>query len=515
MTKTLQDFKRLFTKHAMGLPLTALLSVFIGRLLPFFRWMLHSAFLTSQKRGIDDEEHFPVIFLNVIAKHILFYLVMIVLFFLLILALLFLTGVFVVLGNMAGQLYLFLLLLLLLVVLIFFFFHPLSFFVTYSWELEEKGFAGDLKLLLSYVVHYFKRPFAHLFFSVKCYCLYLLGLFCVLVPLVLLLPFIYLINAHAAWYRAGMVAGFSLVFLGMGIVAANVVFLMYICPFISFVTLKLYEPLAPKSARSQEVLPLPGGGETHFWKLTVSYDGTKFCGWQYQIGARTVQGELTDALRKLLRENITLTASSRTDSGVHALGQTVSFGTSRDIPAEKLLKGLNSFVPEDISVTKVETVDASFHPTFNAFGKHYRYCVYTADSDDVMTRKYHYWIRRDFDIEAMRAAAAVMVGEREFKGLQVKSGKPNEATLRLVTAVEINCSGSEIAIDIFGKGFMYKQVRSMVGLLLAVGEGRVKALEVDALCSGEAKCRMTSVAPPQGLTLVKVYYSKEEFEARS
>ncbi|MBR5946279.1 hypothetical protein IKZ80_04255 [bacterium] len=176
---------------------------------------------------------------------------------------------------------------------------------------------------------------------------------------------------------------------------------------------------------------------------------------------------------------------------------------------------MNTFVPDDISVIKVESVDESFHPTFNAFGKHYRYKVYTAESDDVMTRKYHYWIRRDFDVEAMRRAAAVMVGEREFKGLQVKSGKPNEATLRLVTAVDVSQAENEITIDIFGKGFMYKQVRSMVGLLLAVGEGRVKAEEVDALCSGTTECRKSSVAPPQGLTLVKVYYSQEEFMNRS
>lgn len=254
---------------------------------------------------------------------------------------------------------------------------------------------------------------------------------------------------------------------------------------------------------------------TAHWKMTVAYDGTKFCGWQHQPGQRTVQGELTDALRRLLREETVLTAASRTDSGVHALGQTVDFLTTREFEPEKLLKAVNAFVPDDISVSAVELVDADFHSTFSACGKHYRYAVWTAECDDVMTRNFHYWLNRDLDIEAMKEAAKVMVGEREFKGLQVKSGKPNEATVRLVTEVLVEKRENEIVMDVFGKGFMYKQVRSMVGLLLAVGEGRVKVEEVDALCSGTAKCRMTSVAPPQGLTLVKVYYSPGEFEARS
>lgn len=132
-----------------------------------------------------------------------------------------------------------------------------------------------------------------------------------------------------------------------------------------------------------------------------------------------------------------------------------------------------------------------------------------------MTRNFHLLLRRDLNVEAMRQAAAFFVGEKEYKGLQVKSGKPEEATVRLVTAAEVRREGDLVLIDIWGKGFMYKQVRSMAGLLLAVGEGRVKPEETEGLMSGEAGVRKTEVAPPQGLTLVKVYYDQKEFDARS
>ena len=517
MTKIFSEFKKVFLRHTLGLPLTTLISTALSGSLPFLRWPMHTAFLSAMLREKKVEEHFPNLFFSALIKHALFFLVWVFLILPVLVIVHFISGGIAVIAG--GTMLIWLLLYFALAFLVFFFLmHPLAFYLAYSWESEEKGFVDDLKLLPSYLAHYFKRPFAHLLFTLKCYLLYLLGIICVALPLVLLFPFIYLINSRAEWYRAGMIGIFSLVLLGLGFVFFLIVFILYACPFLSFITLKFYEPLAPQPKAKKETetsVPLLESGTAHYWKLTVSYDGTKFCGWQFQLGARTVQGELTEALRRLLLEEVVLTASSRTDSGVHALGQTVCFKTTKDIPAEKLLKGVNTFVPDDISVTKVESVDESFHPTFNAFGKHYQYRVYTAESDDVMTRKYHYWIRRDFDVEAMRRAAAVMVGEREFKGLQVKSGKPNEATLRLVTAVDVSQAENEITIDIFGKGFMYKQVRSMVGLLLAVGEGRVKVEEVDALCSGTAECRKSSVAPPQGLTLVKVYYSQEEFDKRS
>lgn len=516
MTGFYSDFKNVLKRHLWGLPLTSLFSLALSSALPILRWPCHVAFFQTLKKAENSDKPFPDIFFNVLFKHVLFYLAAIFLVFPFIYILIIFSAFLLCFTELFANVLFLAVIIGLCYVFVFFLLHPLSFYLAYAWENGENGFKEDLKLLKAYLSHWFGRPFEHLLFSIKCFLVYIAAFVLTFAALLFIIAVCTAVN-----FAFPLVLKVLTIIVLVLLIAAWMAFAMlYIAPFIAFVTLKLYEPLAPKPGEEKREeteagVPLLESGKAFFWKMTVSYDGTKFCGWQFQLGARTVQGELTEALRRLLLEDVVLTASSRTDSGVHALGQTVCFKTTKDLPAEKLLKGVNSFVPDDISVTKVESVDESFHPTFNAFGKHYQYRVYTAESDDVMTRKYHYWIRRAFDVEAMRRAAAVMVGEREFKGLQVKSGKPNEATLRLVTAVDVAASENEIIIDIFGKGFMYKQVRSMVGLLLAVGEGRVKVEEVDALCSGTAECRKSSVAPPQGLTLVKVYYSQEEFEARS
>lgn len=510
------DFKNVLKRHLWGLPLTSLFSLALSSALPILRWPCHVAFFQTLKKAENSDKPFPDFFFNVLLKHILFFAAAVFLVFPLLYLLIILSALLLCFTELLANLIFLIIVIGACYVFAFFLLHPLSFYLAYAWENREDGFVYDLKLLKAYLSHWFGRPGEHLLFTIKCFLVYFVTVILVIFAIFFFCVICSLLN-FAFPLVLKILTAVVLALITLAFIAFS---FLYIAPFIAFVTLKLYEPLAPKPGEEKRKeteagVPLLESGKAFFWKMTVSYDGTKFCGWQFQLGARTVQGELTEALRRLLLEDVVLTAASRTDSGVHSLGQTVCFKTTKDIPAEKLLKGVNSFVPDDISVTKVESVDESFHPTFNAFGKHYQYRVYTAESDDVMTRKYHYWIRRDFNIDAMRQAAALMVGEREFKGLQVKSGKPNEATLRLVTAVDVSASENEIIIDIFGKGFMYKQVRSMVGLLLAVGEGRVKVEEVDALCSGTAECRKSSVAPPQGLTLVKVYYSQEEFEARS
>ncbi|MBR5624685.1 tRNA pseudouridine(38-40) synthase TruA [bacterium] len=529
MKKIFSEFKSVFLRHAIGLPLTALFSTALSASLPFLRWPLHTAFFCAMLREKKVAEHFPNLFFSALVKHAPFFLIWVFLILPALLIVHFVSGgMTVVIG---GTMLTWVLSYVAIAFFVFFFLmHPLAFYLAYSWEIEEKGFLSDLKLLLSYLAHYFRRPFAHLFFTLKCYLVYLSGivcvaLFCVAVPSVLLFPFIYLINSRAEWYRAGMVGTFSIVLLGLGFVFFLIVFLLYACPFLSFVTLRFYEPLAPDSKKEAEyyvsdepeepAAAAVAEAELKYWKLTVGYDGTRFCGWQIQPGVRTVQGELEAALKRLLRENVTITAASRTDSGVHALGQTVNFSTAKDIPPEKLLRALNTYTPDDVTVSKIEAVDKDFHSTFSSCGKHYRYTVWTGEADDVMTRNFHLLLRRNLDMDAMREAAAFFIGEKEYKGLQVKSGKPEEATVRKVTAVEVAREGDKLTIDIWGKGFMYKQVRSMAGLLLAVGEGRVKPNETEGLMSGRSGVRKTEVAPPQGLCLVKVYYDQEEFDRRS
>lgn len=242
-------------------------------------------------------------------------------------------------------------------------------------------------------------------------------------------------------------------------------------------------------------------------KLIVAYDGTDFCGWQYQPSVRTVQGILTEALRKILRDQIVLTAASRTDAGVHAYGQTSNFYTDNDIDLGKLIKGTNSRSPGDVSVLNAEEADEAFHSTHDAVGKHYRYTIWRGTADNPLNRRFHWWYTYRVDTSAIHAAACHMTGTHDFKGIQVNSGKQQEETVRTVSRIHITEDGEQLHINIFGKGFMYKQVRSMVGLMMAAGRGKVSPDAIPAIISGDPSNRYADVAPPKGLILMKVYYT--------
>jgi tRNA pseudouridine38-40 synthase len=241
-------------------------------------------------------------------------------------------------------------------------------------------------------------------------------------------------------------------------------------------------------------------------KLIIAYDGTNFHGWQKQPGTRTVEGELIAGLERLLRHNVSLWAASRTDAGVHALGQTVNCHTDSTLEATQILRAANTHTPTDMAVRDVRDVSESFNSTRDATGKHYRYELWLSDVDDPLTRHRHWWLREALDLGAMRAACPLLCGEREYGGLQVTSGKAEERTVRFVYGVSVARAGPRVTIDVRGKSFMYKMVRSMVGLLVAVGRGRVKAEEVPDMLTGDPTARRSEVVPPHGLTLMEVFY---------
>ena len=238
----------------------------------------------------------------------------------------------------------------------------------------------------------------------------------------------------------------------------------------------------------------------------VAYDGTAFCGWQIQPGMRTVQGELTEAFRRILGEQLHLIAASRTDSGVHARGQTVNIRTQNPLALDRLLKGINSGTADDVAVLALDEVAETFHSTRDALGKHYQYLLWLSEVNDPLLRYWHWWHRYPLDVERMQDAAQHLVGTRDFRGLQVSSGRPDESSIRSVASVALRREGARLVIDIHGRSFMYKQVRSMVGLLMAVGRGRVAVDEVPGLLTGDPARRRSEVAPAQGLTLMQVFY---------
>jgi tRNA pseudouridine38-40 synthase len=241
-------------------------------------------------------------------------------------------------------------------------------------------------------------------------------------------------------------------------------------------------------------------------KLIIAYDGTDFHGWQIQPEVRTVSGEIKSALEKILRHEISLTAASRTDAGVHALGQTADFHTDNSIETGKLLLALNGVLPDDVAVKSVEEVSEDFHSTHKAKGKHYRYFIRLSGIDDPLSRKYHWWYHHKLDVDKIIDATKFLTGTVDFKGLEINSGKPDVETIREISEIKIVRDGDDLIIDIFGKSFMYKLVRSMVGLLVAAGNGKIQLEEIPEILSGKNAHRKTDVAPPHGLTLVEVYY---------
>ncbi len=240
-------------------------------------------------------------------------------------------------------------------------------------------------------------------------------------------------------------------------------------------------------------------------RLTIAYDGTEFHGWQVQPGMRTVEGVVRDALGGMLGACGDLTAASRTDAGVHARGQTVSLSTGSEIDCVHLARGLNRHLPADVAIVACQDAAADFSARRN-LGKHYRYALWLADYDDPLGRRYHWWYRYPLDCAAMQAAAPLMTGTHEMRGLQMVSGKTHEESVRTVHAVSVTCEGARLAIDVTGQSFMYKQVRAMTGVLVAVGRGRIAPEDVPAVLAGSAGARRFDVAPPQGLTLMEVKF---------
>ena len=245
------------------------------------------------------------------------------------------------------------------------------------------------------------------------------------------------------------------------------------------------------------------------FKLTVAYDGTDFCGWQAQPGQRTVQGVVEEAWKEITGEQVRVTATSRTDSGVHARGQIVGVESNTQVPMQKLLTGMNSKLPEDVLVRSVEEAPEGFHATYDAKGKRYRYQLHNDRRRPLFDRKYVWHVPQPLDVEAMHSAGQALVGKHDFESFQ-SAGSERESTVRTIFAVDVlggqGEDGSQIWIEVEGDGFLYNMVRVIVGTLVAVGIGRKPetwVAEVLAACDRQAADK---TAPPEGLFLLYVNY---------
>jgi tRNA pseudouridine38-40 synthase len=246
------------------------------------------------------------------------------------------------------------------------------------------------------------------------------------------------------------------------------------------------------------------------FKLTVAYDGTAYAGWQVQPCHPSVQQTIEETLKKIVGHTVKIHGSGRTDQGVHARGQMAHVDLTCRLSAESICRALNARLPSDIRILKVNLARPDFHARRSAEGKEYRYFVW----NDAMVlpdkRLYVSHVYRPLDVEVMRKAAAFFVGRHDFASFTANPQRVVESTVRTVFAFTVSKKGKEIVFRVSGEGFLYKQVRSMVGFLIRVGEGAEQPEAVRELLETCAprKARVPSAAA-QGLFLWRVWYAKK------
>jgi len=242
-------------------------------------------------------------------------------------------------------------------------------------------------------------------------------------------------------------------------------------------------------------------------KLVLAYDGTGFHGWQRQTELRTVQQELEDVLRQVLRHPLHVKGASRTDAGVHARGQVASVATSSAIPVENICRAVGHRLPADMALRDAQECRRGFHPSLDALGKLYRFRVFNSAHRPVeeLAHRFVWHVWYPLDLERMRAAAAKLVGRHDFAGF-ASQGSPRQTTVRTVRRIGIRRGGYEVLFDIEGDGFLYNQVRNMVGTLVEVGRGRWLPERVCEILASRDRGLAGPTAPPHGLCLEWVRY---------
>ena len=240
-------------------------------------------------------------------------------------------------------------------------------------------------------------------------------------------------------------------------------------------------------------------------KLTVAYDGTAYHGWQFQPGQPTIEGILNWALEDLLHEDTEVIGASRTDTGVHALGNVCVFDTESRIPGEKFAAALNTRLPEDIRIMHSEECEPDFHPRYDAHDKIYEYRITRAKTMPPTKRLYATHIYYPLDVQKMRQAAAYLVGRHDFAAF-CSAGSTVKDTVRTVLAVDVLEENEDIVIRVKGEGFLYNMVRIIAGTLINVGSGRMKPEAVKDAVLGASRELAGPTAPAQGLTLIEINY---------
>ena len=241
--------------------------------------------------------------------------------------------------------------------------------------------------------------------------------------------------------------------------------------------------------------------------MVIQYDGSRFSGWQRQPNQLTVQGELERVLSVLCAKPIEVNGTSRTDAGVHAAGQVASFSGEFAIPTENILRAANNLLPSDISVAHVWEAKEEFHPRFDAKGKTYLYRILNSKVRDPFRSRYTWWVDRTLDVEAMRKASKLLIGEKDFAAFESSGAQNSTGTVREIYDIEIKQSDDdEIHIWVKGNAFLYNMVRIITGTLVEVGLGKKTPDQIPKIIESCNRNEAGRTAPPQGLCLAKVHF---------
>lgn len=242
------------------------------------------------------------------------------------------------------------------------------------------------------------------------------------------------------------------------------------------------------------------------YKITIEYDGTKYKGWQRLKNTdKTIQEKIEQVLSKVIGHNIEIHGSGRTDSGVHAYGQVAHFEAKESLELDKLLFTCNQMLPQDIVFKKIENVDETFHARFSVQSKRYTYKIWNNEIPSALNRKYAYHVPQKLDLEKMKKAASFLIGKHDFSSFSAEKAK-GKSMVREIYSIDITAINSEVSMDFFGEGFLYKMVRIITGTLIEVGLGQRNPDEIKEILLKKDRSNAGETVSSHGLYLMEVNY---------